>query len=196
MSKRSRRLLLPLLLLAAALALSACGGGSSSSGDEASIETAIEEVATSEDPATCAKYQTESFTEAEDEGGLTECEEIAEAGTSVSESVAVSNIEIEGETATADAAITGNVLDGQTIEAEVVKEGGAWKLNAITGFAKFDSAAFSESLEERLAAEEGISPELAACVTEGLGEISQEEAEEFFLEHEQEPLEKAAQECG
>jgi ABC-type glycerol-3-phosphate transport system substrate-binding protein len=194
---KKKLLVLPLALLVAALGLAACGGGSSSSsGDEASIETAIEEAATSTDPAACTEFQTKAFIEVEDaEGGVAECEEIAKAGESVAESVDVSNVEIEGETATAEAAITGSALNGQTIEVEAAKEGGDWKLNAIVGLAKYDAEALGEGIEGRLSGAEGVSPELAACVGESVSELSQEEAEEFVVEDRQEVLEEAAQEC-
>jgi predicted small secreted protein len=195
---KKKLLVLPLALLVAALGLAACGGSSSSSGgDEASIETAIEESATSEDPTICTEFQTEAFNEEEFPEGnaLEECEEKAESGEASAESVDVSKIEVEGETATAEVAVTGQGLNGQTLELELAKEGGDWKLNSSLGFSKYDATAFGESVEEKLAEEEGISPELAACVGEALTEASQEEAEEMVFEKNTEPLEEMAQGC-
>jgi hypothetical protein len=195
---KKKVLVLPLALLVAAFALSACGGSSSSSGgDESAIETAIEESATSEDPKICSEFQTEAFNKNEYPEGnaLKECEEAAESGASVAESVDVSSVEVNGESATAEVEVTGSGLNGQELEVELAKEGGDWKLNELAGFTKFDSAAFAETLEEKLGEEEGVSPELAKCVSESLGSVSQEEAEMIVFEKNLEPLEEAAGGC-
>jgi len=197
-SVKKKLLVLPLALLVAAFALSACGGSSDSSGgDESAVETAIEESATSEDPKICSEFQTEAFNEFEYPGGnaLKECEEATESGASVAESVDVSNVEVNGESATAEVEVKGSGLDGQELEVEVAKEDGDWKLNELVGFTKFDSAAFAGTLEEKLAEEEGITPELAKCVSESLGSVSQEEAEMIVFEKNLEPLEEAAGGC-
>jgi hypothetical protein len=62
-------------------------------------------------------------------------------------------------------------------------------------FTKFDSAALAESLEEKLGEEEGISPELAKCVSESLGSVSQQETEMIVFEKNLGPLEEAAGGC-
>jgi hypothetical protein len=195
---KKKVLVLPLALLVALLALSACGGSSGSSGgDESAIETAIEESATGEDPKLCSEFQTEAFNKAEYPEGnaLKECEEETESGASVAESVDISKVEVDGETATAEVEVTGNGLSGQELEVELAKEGGDWKMNELVGFTKFDSAAFAETLKEKLGEEAGISPSLAKCVSESLGNVSQEEAEMIVFEKNLEPLEEAAGGC-
>jgi hypothetical protein len=195
---KKKVLVLPLALLVALLALSACGGSSGSSGDdESAIETAIEESATSEDPKLCSEFQTEAFNESEYPEGnaLKQCEEGTESGASVAESVDISKVEVNGESATAEVEVTGSGLSGQELEVELAKEGGDWKMNELVGFTKFDSAAFAETLEEKLGEEEGVSPELAKCVSESLGSVSQEEAEMIVFEKNLEPLEEAAGGC-
>lgn len=195
---KKKLLVLPLALLIAALVLSACGGSSGSSGgDESAIETAIEESATSEDPMICSEFQTEAFNESDYPEGnaLKECEEATESGASVAESVDISNVEVNGEKATAEVEVKGSGLDGQQLEVELAKEGGDWKMNELVSFTKFDSAAFAETLGEKLGEEEGISPELAKCVSESLGSVSQEEAEMIVFEKNLEPLEEAAGGC-
>ena len=195
---KKKVLVLPFALLVALFALSACGGSSdSSSGDEAAVKTAIEESATSEDPKICSEFQTEAFNEFEYPEGnaLKGCEEAAESGASVAESVDVSNVEVDGEKATAEVEVKGSGLDGQEIEVALAKEGGDWKMNELVSFAKFDAAGFAETLGEKLAEEEGITPELAKCVSESLGSVSQEEAEMIVFEKNLEPLEEAAGGC-
>jgi hypothetical protein len=189
-------LMLPIALLAAALALSACGGGGSSSssggGDESSIETAIEEDATTSSPSKCTKYVTVAFNE--QQSGLSgakatkQCEE--EAGEEPAESVDVSEIEVEGESATAEAAVTGSSLDSQTLELEMVKEGGDWKINQALAFAKFDAKALGENLEVGLEKSGEVEPAEIKCLGEGVAELSQSEAEELAFEASLAPLEK------
>jgi hypothetical protein len=194
--------MLPLALIAMAMALTACGGGSSSSGggEEAAIEEAIETAATSSDPSKCTKVQTESFTETETgktgEESLEACEKEAEAETDPAESVTVSNISEDGETATAEVEIKGGTLGGQSIELEMAKEEGDWKLNEFLGFTNYDAAGIAASLEEKLGEEEGISALLAKCVAEGVEEMSEEEAEALVFEKSTKGVEEIATACS
>jgi hypothetical protein len=195
-------LILPLVVIVAALGLAACGGGSSSSGsggDESAIEETIETSATSSEPSKCTETQTAEFNETESgetgAAALKTCEKEAEEEQAPAESVSVSNISINGETATAEAEVTGSALNGQSVELELVKEEEAWKLNKFLGFANFDGAALAEGLEEQLLEQEGISASLAKCVSEGVAEISTQEAEALVFEKESTPIEELAESC-
>jgi hypothetical protein len=194
-------LFLPLLLIAA-LALGACGGGGSgSSGDEeGAIASVIEKSATTEGASKCTELQTQKFNEQEKAVSGKEateiCEEEAEKKEAPARSVDVSNVKVNGESATAEAAITGSALNGQTVELELVKEGGDWKLNQFLQFTKFEAKALGESLEEELAeAEEEVSPELAKCIAGGVGKLSQKEAEEVAFEGDIGLIEQIASGC-
>jgi ABC-type glycerol-3-phosphate transport system substrate-binding protein len=198
-------LILPLVLLASALALSACGGGGSSSssggGDETAIEEAIETSAMGTDPSKCTEVQTEAFNEAETgESGakaLATCEkEVEEESAEPAESVTVSNISVDGESATADVAIEGSALSGQELELGLAKEEGDWKLNEFSGFAKYDAAGIASFLEEKLKEEEGVEPALATCVSEVVSEMSQEDAEAMIFEKNQEAFEEIVESCN
>jgi hypothetical protein len=195
-------LVLPLVLIASALALTACGGGGTSSsggGEDAAIEAAIETSAISADPSKCTEVQTAEFNESESgESGsaaLTSCEKEAEANQSPAESVTVSNIAVDSETATAEVEVTGSSLNGQSVELELAKEEGDWKLNKFIGFTNFDGAALAEGLEEQLLEEEGVSASLAKCVSEGVAEVSTQEAEALVFEKELTPIEELAESC-
>lgn len=195
-------LILPLVLLASALALAACGGGSSSSGggDETAIEEAIETSATSTEPSKCSEVQTEAFNEEESgvsgKEALKACEEHVEEGESEpAESVTVSNISVEGETATAEVEVVGSALDGQGVELGLAKEEGNWKLNEFLGFTSYDAAGIASFLEEKLNEEKGVEPSLAKCVAEGVEEMSQEEAEAMVFEKNEENVEEIAANC-
>ncbi|MGH2939977.1 MAG: hypothetical protein ACRDPE_17845 [Solirubrobacterales bacterium] len=193
-------LLLPIALIAMALALTACGGGSSSSGggEEAAIEEAIETSATSTDPSKCTEVQTEAFNEEETGATGEESLEICEkkAGSEPAESVTVSNISEAGETGTAEVEIEGAGLEGQAVEVAMAKEEGDWKLNEVVGFTSYDPAGIASTLEEKLAEEEGVSASLAKCVSEGVEEMSQKEAEAMVFEKNNEGVEEIANACN
>jgi hypothetical protein len=193
-------LLLPLVLIAA-LAPAACGGGSSSSGDsdEGAIEAAIETSATTTDPSKCTEAQTEAFNQAETSASGAEalkvCEEEAEADDTPAESVEISNIKVDGETATAEVAVGGGSLNGQGVEVELVEEEGDWKLNKFVSFTNYDGKALGEALEEKLGEEEGISPALAKCIAEGIAAMPQSEAESMAFDKNLEPIEELVGKC-
>jgi hypothetical protein len=194
-----RCLALTCLLLFSALALVACG--SSGNGDESQIEEAIETSATSTDPADCTKFETQKFMEqtAQESGkaAVKKCEEEAEAEEGA-ESVSVSSVEVDGSTATAEAALTGGVLDGQTLEVELVKNGEQWQLNEVVKFTEFDRAKLVEFVEEEFAPSKanGLSPKLAACFVEAFQEGSQAEIEELLFSDSAKGFEELAESCG
>jgi hypothetical protein len=192
-----RSLLLPFVLILSAFALVACGGGSS---DESQIEEAIEKSATNTDPANCTELQTQEFTEqtTQDTGkaALKECEREAEEPDNSVDSAKVTNIAVDGSTATADASLRGSDLDGQTVEIALVNEDDQWKLDQLTGFAKFDPAKllgqFTEQLQEP---ESGLNPGQASCFLEGLEEASAAELEELVLDSSAGGFAKLAEGC-
>jgi predicted small secreted protein len=195
---KKTHLVLSLLLLAAALALAACGG-SSGGGEEAKVEEAIEESGTSSDPSKCTEFQTASFNENESgkkgAAATKACEEETEAKGDEAEKVTVSNVKVNGESATAEVEVEGTGLNGQVVEVEAVEEEGDWKLNKFLGFTKFDASSLAEVLENELGKEEGVSAELAKCVSEGVAEISKSEAEAMVFEKDLTPVEEIAEGC-
>lgn len=195
---KTKLLLIPLALLVGALALAGCGGGGGGDSDEGKIEEVIEKSISSQSPKDCTELQTVKFDEqsAEVEGkaAVKACEEQAGEGEEP-ESSKVSGVEVDGDKATAEVAIEGSSFGGQTLEVALVKEGDDWKLDQITGFAKLDQKALAEDFEKSFAEEEGVPPELAACVVEGFEEASQAEVEEILLSGETAPIEELAEGC-
>ncbi len=192
-----RLLLLPCLLVLAALAFVACGSGSS---EESKVEEAIEVAAASNDPADCKKLQTQKFTEqaSHESGGgaVARCEEEAEEGEGV-EAAAVSNVKVNGAKATAQAALRGGTLNGQTLEVALVKSGDQWKLDEIVEFTKFDEPKLIESLErefERNSRE--VSAKFATCFVEAFNEGGKQEVEELLLAPAAEEVEGVAKRCA
>jgi hypothetical protein len=195
---QKRFLLLPCLLIISAFVLSACGGGGGSS-DESQIEEAIENSATSSSPANCTKLQTQAFTEqtTSNQGAeaVKECETEAKEENEA-DAVAVTNVEVDGSEASAEAAFTGSSFDGQTLEIGLVKDGDQWKLDEVAGFAKLDKTKLVEALATQFESGGEVNEELATCVEEGFEESSQPEIEELLLSGSSEPIEELAEECS
>ena len=194
-----RHLLLPCLLFLSALALAACGGGGSDSGDEEAIEAAIVKSATSTDPAKCADLETRAFAEQQSEAGgavaVKECEEQATDASTKAKTVKVSKIEIDGEEATADAAITGGGFDGQVVSIALVEEGGSWKLDQLAGFAKLDPVRLAEIFGERFEETNELTPKQTSCIVAGIEGGSKQQAEELVFSGSSKPLAEFAEAC-
>jgi ABC-type glycerol-3-phosphate transport system substrate-binding protein len=191
-----KRLLLPTLFLGlAALALAACGSGES---DEDKIVNAIETSSTSTDPADCKALLTVAFMEQTNSGegkeAVEECEEDANDTSGNPDSVEVSEVEVQGSEATADATFNGGNFDGQTLILNLKEEDGDWKLNEIEGFEGLDREKLIGALESNFEESEEVEPELAECVIEGFEEESDSELEETILSG-SEGVEEVAEEC-
>jgi hypothetical protein len=185
------------LLVFSALSLVACG--SSGSGEDGQIEEAIETSATTTDPADCTKLNTQQFmeqtTQESGKAAVAKCEEEAEAEEGA-ESVSVSSVEVDGSSATAEAALTGGALNGQALEVELVKSGEQWQLNEVVKFTEFDRAKLVEFVEEEFApSANGLSPKLAGCFVEAFQEGSQAEIEELLWSGSGEGFEEIAEAC-
>jgi hypothetical protein len=175
-----------LLAIVAAVGLGACGDGGDDqepSAEEQQIAKVIEEAAIRADPANCSELQTESFNEQiyleTGEEATEACEEEPEEDQA--DSVEVSEIEVDGTTATAEAAIGGGDFDGQTLALELVKEDEQWKIDRLADFAELDrdslNAAFAENVDR-----DGETPEeLRDCVVEEFESFSDHEVEDLYL---------------
>jgi len=145
-----RYLLIPAVLIAALFPLAGCGGGGNS--DEDQITDAITTSATTNTDSNCTELQTQRFLEQiEFATGAEAVKECKSSGPdSNADSVEVSNIEVDGDTATADAAITGAAFNGQTLTISLVKEGDQWKLDHIDAFVDFDQQALAQAFAENV----------------------------------------------
>lgn len=167
------------------LPLGACGDDDSASQqDEDDVTAAIERSVTSGDPKACVDAQTQQFTEQTtgDKGGkaVEQCKEDAEDS---ADKVEVSNLEIDGDSASADVAITGSFFGGQEIAVNLVKDNDTWKLDRIEGFVDgFDQQAFNESFKKEIAKRKGVPPGAADCVEKNVAKLSDEQINELFIE--------------
>jgi len=167
----------------AASTLVACGS-SGNSGDEDQISAAIDRAATSGDPAACTEVQTEKFVQQTSGGGtgaeaIKQCQQDASQG--VADKVDVSDIEVNGDSATANAAVTGSVFDGQTLQVALVKEGDQWKLDEFTGFKDFDRGAVNAALPKEISSDPQASPQAVACITQQVQAVSDQQVQALFL---------------
>jgi hypothetical protein len=194
---RKLHLLLPLALLALALGLAACGGGES---DEDKVVEVVETSATSTDPADCTALATQAFVEqtqlSEGEEAVESCEEDAKDAEGDPDSVEVTEVEVDGAKATADAEFVGGDFDGQVLSVALVEEDGDWKMDELTGFAELDQERLASSLEESLQSGEGaLDPEVASCIGDTLRELSEPEVEEVVIGGSPEPIVEILEAC-
>jgi hypothetical protein len=180
-----RRFLVPLALLAAAPFLLAACGGDDSSQDEDDITAAIEQAGTTDEAAKCTELQTQAFTEqtefASGEEAITTCEENAGDGDVAGESVEVSNVEVDGDAATAGADFSGGGLDGQTLTISLVKEGDQWKLDSLDEFVDFDKDSFASGLLEGASADGDVPQAVLDCVEQAVADTPDEDLQEIYL---------------
>lgn len=194
----NKRTLVPaaLLLAAALVTLVGCGGGS---GDEGKIAETIETAATTSDPSNCTELETQRFVEQNSgEKGMAAvetCEAEAREGKNQASSVAVSNVSVDGQEATAQVAFKGGSLGSQAVEVGLVEAGGSWKLDHVEGFADYDGKALGEHFERRFEEEGKLSPRQARCITGKIAGLSQAEAEEVFFGGATEQIVDLAKSC-
>jgi hypothetical protein len=195
---RKRAFALFLLVILAVFSLVACGGGSGSD-ETAAVEEVIETSATSTDPADCRETETQKFMEqvsAENgSAAVRECEEEAKKDEGA-DSVAVSAVEVEGSGATAEAALKGGNLDGQTVEVALIKDGDQWKMDEVVKFTSFDQGHLVETLEGELSKPSSeANPKIAGCFIEAFEEGSQAEVEDLLFGGSPKPLEAVLEAC-
>jgi ABC-type glycerol-3-phosphate transport system substrate-binding protein len=170
-------------LAALPLVLAACGGGGTSSEDQNQITKAVEFAATSGDPKACTEAQTQKFTEqttgASGQAAVAQC--VKDAPDTPADTVDVTSVEVDGDSATADAGFNGGVFNGQTVSLKLVKEGDTWKLDEATGFKDFDRDKFIASFKTELSSQQGIPPGAADCVGSQLEKLSDSQVEDLFL---------------
>jgi hypothetical protein len=171
-------------LAVAALGISACGDSES---DEDKITSVVEASATLSDPADCEALNTVAFMEQsefeEGQEAVESCEASAEDTTGDPESVTVSEVKVDGSSATAEAALVGGTFDGQTLEVGLVEEDGDWKVNQFERFVVFDREKLLGGLEQSIEEEsEGAEDEeISNCLLEELEAASDGEVEEAIL---------------
>lgn len=183
--------------LLAGVGLVACGEDDTT--DEDRVTAAIERVATTADPANCTEVQTPRFVEQtvgdgkKGRAAVRQCRRNANRG--VADRVEVSAIEIDGDRATAEAALTGGTFDGQTLILGLARHGDRWKLDEFADFAAFDRDKMIASYARDLRSEGGVPRRVAACVGRRLGELSDEQMQRLLLNSDPADIEKVFAPC-
>jgi hypothetical protein len=175
--------------LFAVLALAACGSSSDngSSADQAQIKQALTAAATSGDPAACTKYQTLKFTEqtsgpAKGQAAIRACEK--DAKSTAAKSLDITDVSVNGDSATAVAKATGSIFDGQTLKVALVKENGQWKLDEFQGFENFDKNAIINAVTA-LGNQQGESAQANNCVKQQFEQASEQTIQSAFVGNDQ-----------
>ncbi|HEU5104768.1 MAG TPA: hypothetical protein VFU11_02885 [Solirubrobacterales bacterium] len=176
------RLLGP-LLLALAIALAGCGGGES---DKEEIAAAIETALVETEPQSCTELMTQAWLEesfeSSGENAVEACEQNAEAEESDNAPVEVSAIKVDGSAATAEVALHGGEVAGQTALMALVDEDG-WKLDEFVRFTEFDRAEMiPQMLEGFEGGETRTDPKVVDCISKALHRMSRAELENMFLD--------------
>jgi hypothetical protein len=184
----------PLLALALVMLAAGCGGGES---DEDRIADAIRVSATSESPSACTERVTLAFLEQTEFAQGQEAVEACREGGGTAKAVEVDRIEVDGESATADAAFEGSSFDGQTVAVALVKDGEDWRLDRITGFREFDKSAFLDAYRVALTTPpDELRPAQAGCIVGLLGRSPEEKLEKVLLSGDPKPLRALFALCG
>jgi hypothetical protein len=212
---RNRLLLLPVLLIVAAFPLAGCGGGDDTdtgaaetaavdtSATRASDEDQITEVITTAGTTTskevCTQLETQRFVDQNSgKSGAASLQDCAtlEPGESDADSVDVTNIEVDGDTATADAAFTGSIVDGQTLSLSLVKEGDQWKLDHFDAFVDFDPQALADSFTRQLGGPNGdLTPTQLNCVRQVITTAPPKTIEDAIISGQQSQIQALFADC-
>jgi hypothetical protein len=183
------------LILAPLVAvLVACGGsgskgdsgGKASAGESAAVTAAIKQAATSTDPAACTRLETQRFMEqnalVKGQNALKRCRAEAPDAADNPRTTNVSNVKVQGDVATAQAAFEGGNLDGQAIDLRLVKQQGRWKLDHIDDFAKFDRKRFLTALSASLARPPSSqAPDTVKCIVGRIGGLSDSDIQGIYV---------------
>jgi hypothetical protein len=183
MTMRSRALTL-IVLTGCCAALPACGGSEKET-DE--IVALIKRASTSTDPADCTRLFTQRFldqTEIPDgSAAVRSCRDDAADASGNPRSVAVSNVQVDGDTATARAAFEGGDLDGQAINLRVIKDGEQWKLDHLDSFSSFDRGRFLRAAERSFTRPPNTLPrQTARCMVRRFDTLSDRGLQDLFLD--------------
>jgi hypothetical protein len=183
---RLRLLTLLIACLALPVTLAACGGSDDNgSSDEDDITSAIETSATSTNPDDCEKYETQAFLEqSELESGqdaVQSCKDNAADETGNPDSVDVSDISVDGDSATASAAFTGGSLDGTTASLSLVKDGDQWKLDKITDLPVFNPDAVRTAFAAQLESSADLDDTQKACVSDQFATATDDQLKSLIL---------------
>lgn len=168
MPKRLAVLSITTVLIASILP--ACGGDDE---EEDQIVDAITASITDPQPSDCTELQTQRFTEqverASGKAAIRSCEADERDPTNDPDSVAVTDVQLGGDSATASVAFAGGIFDRQTLNVSLAIEDGQWKLDRIDEFSEFNRQALVGAfLKTTSSGADALPPKQAQCIAQKL----------------------------
>ena len=173
--------------LIAALAIASCGEEEEAvvegSPEQGAINQAVSTSFTNPNPDNCTKVRTQNFNEQStfETGAAATASCRKEQGDNLATTVVVSNIGVQGASATAEVALTGGGLDGQTVELGLVKEGNRWKVDELVAFIRFDREALNAAVARETRNDPQTSPRLARCVEREFRALGDDQAKDLLI---------------
>jgi len=159
--------------------------------------------ASTDDPADCERLHTMRFMEQiygiEGGAAVAACEVRAvDPRSEAAESVTVTQIEVDGEEARADAAFGGGGLDGQKLMLGLVEEDGGWKIDELIRFVHFEREGIVAAMVEEMTelAEQTGEPKLPACVLAWIEARGDEQLEAMVVEPDPAALRAVVEDCA
>ena len=179
-----------------AVVAAGCGGGKS---DEDQVSDVIDQTVTTTTKENCTDLSTKRFVEQVTfETGAEALKDCADPKSNdPADSAEVTNVKVDGDSATADVAITGSTFDGQTVKVSLVKEDDQWKMDHIDDFVKFDQQRFADSLVKNFTeGSSGITKDQAKCVASGFANASEDAAKTVILSGQAAAFVPVLRKCG
>jgi hypothetical protein len=165
-----RRLLIAALFSFSVFGFAACGGGGNS--DEDQISEVIETTATTNADSNCTDLETQSFVEQANfstgKDAVAACKDSGPE--SNADSVKVTEIEVDGDRATAHATLSGSTFDGQTLVVSLVKDGDQWQMDHIDDIVGFDAKRFGEAFAAGATRGGDLNQTEARCIASNFAE--------------------------
>ena len=150
--------------------------------DERRIERTIEQFATSSNPSLCDEKATDAYLEQSTGAEPPFADEICEVESEpATDSVDVSEVSVDGDSATALVAYSGGYFDGAESELRLVEEDGVWKVDRRLSIAHLDRTAFRSAYRESFR-EFGSPDERVRCAMSREAELSDADVRRSVLE--------------
>jgi hypothetical protein len=164
--------------------------------DDYEIERAIETAATSTDPSDCRRTQTDTYLAQRWGTQAPFADDVCEgyAADAHEREPEVIDVEIDGDSAVATVAYLDGSFRDSTVELELVKDDGDWKLNRLLRFIEFDRAAADSEYRDAFL-EFGSSQSAADCAVAALRDVPDAEIVRMTLAGETDLYEGVAVRC-
>ena len=140
-----------IVAIVVAVVVSTGGGGGNEEEDQ--VTRVVETEATTTDPANCEKLHTQHYLEqayfaGTGQAARDECDKQTRNSADDPDSVEVTDVQVSGNSATAEVRHTGGFFDGQTLVLSLRKVGDQWKLDQFDDIKDFNLQRFADAFAE------------------------------------------------